>query len=160
MPTAYGGGFPADHFSMSSYVQPQPSSSALPMVTESDNDGGNSSSSADGSQHERRSDSLPADPPTPVTRKSRGRKVPVSEGDVSPDPTRKIKCKMCDCWFCRGEHVKRHIATLHSVAKPYACGYPTCNKTFSRRDNCKYHYDAHFKPKGKKKSGQGLKKQK
>lgn len=78
---------------------------------------GNSSSSADGSQHERRSDILPADPPTPVTRKSRGRKVPVSEGDVSPDPTRKIKCKMCDCWFCRGEHVKRHIATLHSIAK-------------------------------------------
>lgn len=42
VPTAYGGGFPADHFSMPSYVQPQASSSALPMVTESDNDGGES----------------------------------------------------------------------------------------------------------------------
>ncbi|KAI6024189.1 hypothetical protein PISMIDRAFT_111978, partial [Pisolithus microcarpus 441] len=86
----------------------------------------------------------PTPPPTP--RSSRGRKVPWSEGNIPPDASRTIQCNLCGRWFLRGEHLKRHIASLHSDEKPYACEFPDCKKTFSRRDNCKYHYNAHFKP--------------
>ncbi|KAI6044405.1 hypothetical protein EDC04DRAFT_2545815, partial [Pisolithus marmoratus] len=101
------------------------------------------SSSVDDNQYDHRSDPLPTNPLPPVTGRSRGRKVPMSEGGTPPDPTRTIQCSMCGRWFHRGEHVKRHMATLHSNAKPYACLFPACNKVFSRRDNCKYHYNAH-----------------
>ncbi|KAI6124600.1 hypothetical protein EV401DRAFT_2068774 [Pisolithus croceorrhizus] len=143
-------GFSTDDISTTSYSQTYFSVPAVDTV-ESDDNAEASSSGAGDSQYEPRSDVGPSNPPPPTPRSSRGRKVPWSEGNVSPDTNRTIQCNVCGRWFHRGEHVKRHIATLHSTAKPYACLFPTCNKVFSRRDNCKYHYNAHFKPAKEKK---------
>ncbi|KAI6001183.1 hypothetical protein EDD15DRAFT_2477587 [Pisolithus albus] len=102
-------------------------------------------SGAGDSQHEPTPEVPPPTPP-PTPRSARGRKVPWSEGNTPPDPSRTAQCTECGRWFVRAEHLKRHTASLHSDEKPYACEFPDCNKTFSRRDNCKYHYKAHFKP--------------
>ncbi|KAG6878024.1 hypothetical protein C0993_000564 [Termitomyces sp. T159_Od127] len=75
------------------------------------------------------SSKLRANLPVPVpnlTKKSRGRRVPTKLGSeagtpVNPkDATRIYVCKVENCGKCfhRGEHLKRHIRSIHTHEKP------------------------------------------
>ena len=101
--------------------------------------------------------------PIPVpglTKNSRGRGVPTKEPDVIyVDGKRSFWCSVEDCnkLFARGEHLKRHIKSIHTHDKgetsrlrlpALECsqGAPTypdyrceCKNTFSRRDNLFQH---------------------
>ncbi|KAL1692126.1 hypothetical protein GGG16DRAFT_124335 [Schizophyllum commune] len=92
--------------------------------------------------------------PIPVpnlTKKSRGRRVPIkpTEPTESPDSSssdsRGYICKVDGCGkaFHRGEHLKRHIRSIHTHEKPFQCSYPTCTKTFNRHDNLLQHLKVH-----------------
>ncbi|KEP54675.1 Zscan10 protein [Rhizoctonia solani 123E] len=88
--------------------------------------------------------------PVPVeglTKKSRGRRVPttapaVSDGDKM---TRMFACTVDGCGKCfhRGEHLKRHIRSIHTNERPHSCPEPDCLKTFSRHDNLIQHMKTH-----------------
>ncbi|KAK0207326.1 hypothetical protein EDD18DRAFT_1042304, partial [Armillaria luteobubalina] len=45
----------------------------------------------------------------------------------------------CGKCFVRGEHLKRHVKSLHLCEKPHQCPHEGCNKSFSRKDNLKQH---------------------
>ncbi|KAG8739884.1 hypothetical protein FRC10_005018 [Ceratobasidium sp. 414] len=109
--------------------------------------------------------------PVPVeglTKKSRGRRVPtanstIGEGDIvfqagkdGEKLTRMFACTVDGCGKCfhRGEHLKRHIRSIHTnerherwltVAprKAHSCPEPDCLKTFSRHDNLIQHMKTH-----------------
>ncbi|KAG8936197.1 zf-C2H2 Zinc finger, C2H2 type [Tulasnella sp. 418] len=49
----------------------------------------------------------------------------------------------CGKAFRRGEHLKRHVRSLHTHEKPERCTYPGCGKEFSRRDNMQQHLKIH-----------------
>ncbi|KIK71460.1 hypothetical protein GYMLUDRAFT_149990 [Collybiopsis luxurians FD-317 M1] len=115
----------------------------------------------------RPSNSLPAPIPVPnLTKKSRGRRVPtvsslentVRKTSVSSDYSsssagggrggkgaRTHMCKVPGCGKCfaRGEHLKRHIRSIHTYDKPHKCPYPGCGKDFSRHDNLGQHMRVH-----------------
>ncbi|KAF8602315.1 hypothetical protein BDV93DRAFT_444416, partial [Ceratobasidium sp. AG-I] len=88
--------------------------------------------------------------PVPVeglTKKSRGRRVPTAnntagEGDIL---TRMFACTVDGCGKCfhRGEHLKRHIRSIHTNERPHSCPEPDCQKTFSRHDNLIQHMKTH-----------------
>ncbi|KZT01180.1 uncharacterized protein LAESUDRAFT_764001 [Laetiporus sulphureus 93-53] len=91
--------------------------------------------------------------PIPVpnlTKKSRGRRVPtapvivVSENGVEKN-TRTYTCMVDGCGKCfaRGEHLKRHVRSIHTNEKPHKCPYPGCGKDFSRHDNLGQHMRVH-----------------
>ncbi|KAG6849186.1 hypothetical protein H0H93_010604 [Arthromyces matolae] len=97
---------------------------------------------------------LRANLPVPVpnlTKKSRGRRVPTTFADdngnsANPkDATRIYVCKVENCGKCfhRGEHLKRHIRSIHTNEKPFKCTYASCNKTFNRHDNLLQHLKVH-----------------
>jgi hypothetical protein len=102
--------------------------------------------------------------PIPVpglTKNSRGRGVPTKEPDsvIYIDGTRTFWCSVKDCnkLFARGEHLKRHIKSIHThdkgetsrlrlPASECSQGVPAysdyrceCKNTFSRRDNLFQH---------------------
>ncbi|KAJ4470947.1 hypothetical protein J3R30DRAFT_1142065 [Lentinula aciculospora] len=117
--------------------------------------------------------------PTPVpnlTKKSRGRRVPVrvvtiNGVEVIQDPPpvssvsgttaiggsnensdstnskgkRSYVCSVEGCGKCfhRGEHLKRHIRSIHTHDKPFKCTYPECDKNFNRHDNLLQHIKVH-----------------
>lgn len=91
--------------------------------------------------------------PVPVPnliKKSRGRRVPTEaeSDDLSSGPsskTRMFRCDVLGCGKCflRGEHLKRHIRSIHTHEKPYKCVVPSCGKHFSRRDNLVQHLKIH-----------------
>ncbi|KAF9058015.1 hypothetical protein BJ165DRAFT_1521341 [Panaeolus papilionaceus] len=92
--------------------------------------------------------------PTPIpnlTKKSRGRRVPTT---MTPDPesdpkdVRLYVCKVEGCGKCfhRGEHLKRHIRSIHTHEKPFKCTYPLCEKFFNRHDNLLQHLKVHRGP--------------
>jgi hypothetical protein len=93
---------------------------------------------------------LTAPVPVPnLTKKSRGRRVPtassiVGQGGVQKNP-RTYMCKVKDCGKCfaRGEHLKRHVRSIHTNEKPHKCPFPGCNKDFSRHDNLGQHMRVH-----------------
>ncbi|KAJ7173305.1 hypothetical protein C8R46DRAFT_867130, partial [Mycena filopes] len=49
----------------------------------------------------------------------------------------------CGKGFVRGEHLKRHVRSIHTYEKPYQCPYDGCGKVFSRRDNLAQHSRVH-----------------
>ncbi|KAG5351276.1 hypothetical protein C0989_007099 [Termitomyces sp. Mn162] len=100
------------------------------------------------------SSKLRANLPIPVpnlTKKSRGRRVPTKLGNDAGTPanpkdaTRIYVCKVENCGKCfhRGEHLKRHIRSIHTHEKPFKCTYPSCNKHFNRHDNLLQHLKVH-----------------
>lgn len=103
---------------------------------------------------ERRGPRIRTAPPVPVpnlTKKSRGRRVPTAEdaaaveGDTDGKKNRVYVCKVEDCGKCfsRGEHLKRHIRSIHTHEKPFKCTHPSCDKRFNRNDNLLQHLRVH-----------------
>ncbi|CAA7270240.1 unnamed protein product [Cyclocybe aegerita] len=89
--------------------------------------------------------------PTPIpnlTKKSRGRRVPTKDVGA-PDPDQKDSrlyvCTVEGCGKCfhRGEHLKRHIRSIHTHEKPFKCTFPLCEKFFNRHDNLLQHLKVH-----------------
>ncbi|KAJ7230243.1 hypothetical protein GGX14DRAFT_313414, partial [Mycena pura] len=94
----------------------------------------------------RKNNTIPLPVPVPnLIKKSRGRRVPVPAGGGTTDPERTFVCKVEGCGksFVRGEHLKRHIRSIHTYEKPHVCPYEGCGKTFSRRDNLAQHSRIH-----------------
>ncbi|KAJ8085198.1 hypothetical protein PM082_003992 [Marasmius tenuissimus] len=93
--------------------------------------------------------------PTPVpnlTKKSRGRRVPTRVGAETPnsggdrtDDKRSYVCSVEGCGKCfhRGEHLKRHIRSIHTHEKPFKCTFANCDKFFNRHDNLLQHIKVH-----------------
>jgi len=109
--------------------------------------------------------------PVPVPnliKKSRGRRVPTETetdelGGGPSSKTRMFRCDVLGCGKCflRGEHLKRHIRSIHTHEKrssrsivltcntafngviAYKCVVPSCGKHFSRRDNLVQHLKIH-----------------
>ncbi|KAJ7157402.1 hypothetical protein C8R46DRAFT_909179 [Mycena filopes] len=105
---------------------------------------------------------LPIPIPVPnLTKKSRGRRVPTVASLYSPSASeyrrgamgggkggagaRLYTCKVPGCGKCfaRGEHLKRHVRSIHTYEKPHKCPYPGCGKDFSRHDNLGQHMRVH-----------------
>ncbi|EDR15999.1 uncharacterized protein LACBIDRAFT_291829 [Laccaria bicolor S238N-H82] len=91
--------------------------------------------------------------PTPVpflTKKSRGRRVPTKAagGTDTEQNARVYICKVEGCGKCfhRGEHLKRHIRSIHTHEKPFKCTFPLCEKYFNRHDNLLQHLKVHKAP--------------
>lgn len=109
----------------------------------------------------RPTNSLPVPIPIPhLTKKSRGRRVPTvssledlrsaSSGAGRKRQTvgrgaRMYLCEVDGCGKCfaRGEHLKRHVRSIHTYEKPHRCPYPGCGKDFSRHDNLGQHMRVH-----------------
>ncbi|KAH7924477.1 hypothetical protein BV22DRAFT_1013248 [Leucogyrophana mollusca] len=99
---------------------------------------------------------LPIPVPVPnLTKKSRGRRVPTvngvggsSRGHRANEVALSARIYLCDVTGCgkcfaRGEHLKRHIRSIHTYEKPHKCPYPGCGKEFSRHDNLGQHMRVH-----------------
>ncbi|EIW87216.1 hypothetical protein CONPUDRAFT_45476 [Coniophora puteana RWD-64-598 SS2] len=104
----------------------------------------------------RNSRTLPVPIPVPnLTKKSRGRRVPtVSNGGIWREHSRQggehagarsFTCDVPGCGKCfaRGEHLKRHVRSIHTNEKPHKCPHPGCDKEFSRHDNLGQHLKTH-----------------
>ncbi|TFK24269.1 hypothetical protein FA15DRAFT_550779, partial [Coprinopsis marcescibilis] len=88
---------------------------------------------------------LPVPVPVPnLTKKSRGRRVPTYSSGGSKG-TRMYLCDVegCGKCFARGEHLKRHVRSIHTNEKPHTCPFPGCGKDFSRHDNLGQHMRVH-----------------
>ncbi|KAG9313890.1 hypothetical protein JVU11DRAFT_4660 [Chiua virens] len=96
---------------------------------------------------------LPIPVPVPnLTKKSRGRRVPTvsgaNVGRSQRDSALGARIYLCDVGGCgkcfaRGEHLKRHVRSIHTYEKPHKCPYPGCGKEFSRHDNLGQHMKVH-----------------
>ncbi|KAJ7088882.1 hypothetical protein B0H15DRAFT_780496 [Mycena belliarum] len=87
---------------------------------------------------------LPLPVPVPnLIKKSRGRAVPA---DTTSGPPRTFVCGVAGCekGFVRGEHLKRHVRSIHTYEKPHKCPFEGCDKAFSRRDNLAQHARMHL----------------
>ncbi|CAE7219547.1 unnamed protein product [Rhizoctonia solani] len=92
--------------------------------------------------------------PVPIpnlTKKSRGRRVPTklvaTPSTGIGKSARTFTCTVDGCGKCfnRGEHLKRHIRSIHTDEKPHVCPVQKCGKTFSRHDNLCQHMRVHGK---------------
>ncbi|KAJ6580636.1 hypothetical protein B0H19DRAFT_928492 [Mycena capillaripes] len=109
----------------------------------------------DGPARARRNTAIPLPVPVPnLIKKSRGRRVPTpgpSGVGGAPDVSgngepRAFVCQVegCGKGFVRGEHLKRHVRSIHTYEKPFKCPYEGCGKAFSRRDNLAQHSRVHL----------------
>ncbi|KAL6706059.1 hypothetical protein ACN47E_006161 [Coniothyrium glycines] len=57
--------------------------------------------------------------------------------------------KLCNSSFKRPEHLRRHVQTVHSGRRAFACKLPDCNTKFSRGDNLRDHYWTHLNRGGR-----------
>jgi hypothetical protein len=119
--------------------------------------------------------SAPVPVPVPnLTKKSRGRRVPthstvILAADGAVKRARGYTCRVPGCGKCfaRGEHLKRHIRSIHTNEKrkcyrscasrldfhiliaflnsflAHKCPHPGCGKEFSRHDNLAQHMRVH-----------------
>jgi hypothetical protein len=129
------------------------------------------SSASPGYAPERRGPRSRATLPVPVpnlTKKSRGRRVPTQEVSEPQKTESKDKrmyvCKVEGCGKCfhRGEHLKRHIRSIHTHEKrelprsnllpsdltfyvfaAFMCPHASCGKFFNRHDNLLQHLKVH-----------------
>ncbi|KAJ7821393.1 hypothetical protein B0H14DRAFT_2831495 [Mycena olivaceomarginata] len=119
----------------------------------------------------RKNSAIPLPVPVPnLIKKSRGRHVPAvalpAANAFSPTPvpsssssssggglgrtgsagSRSFVCAVEGCGKCfvRGEHLKRHVRSIHTHDKPYRCPHDGCGKAFSRRDNLAQHTRVHL----------------
>ncbi|KAJ7327520.1 hypothetical protein DFH08DRAFT_786924 [Mycena albidolilacea] len=106
----------------------------------------------------RKNSAIPLPVPVPnLIKKSRGRHVPAvalpaanaagSVGGVGGGGAeRTFVCAVEGCGKCfvRGEHLKRHVRSIHTHDKPYRCPHDGCGKAFSRRDNLAQHTRVHL----------------
>ncbi|KAJ7880177.1 hypothetical protein B0H13DRAFT_1630473 [Mycena leptocephala] len=97
----------------------------------------------------RRNSAIPLPVPVPhLIKKSRGRRVPTPVPGVPSgvDGERTFVCAVEGCGKCfvRGEHLKRHVRSIHTYEKPHKCPYEGCGKAFSRRDNLAQHSRVHL----------------
>ncbi|KAN0130048.1 hypothetical protein V8E53_012202 [Lactarius tabidus] len=107
-------------------------------------------SSSSGSVRASRSGRMGAPVPVPnLTKKSRGRRVPTApvfivQGGVQKN-MRMYRCTVDGCYKCfaRGEHLKRHVRSIHTNEKPHKCPVEGCGKDFSRHDNLGQHMRVH-----------------
>ncbi|KAI0803256.1 hypothetical protein BC629DRAFT_1283706 [Irpex lacteus] len=106
----------------------------------------------EGSQSSQEEDRPRIIAPVPVpnlTKKSRGRRVPTSAVVVAENGVdknvRSYRCKVpgCNKFFQRGEHLKRHVRSIHTNEKPHKCPFKKCGKDFSRHDNLRQHMRVH-----------------
>lgn len=122
-----------------------------------------SSATASSRRRLRPATSLPIPVPVPnLTKKSRGRRVPTMssiedlrsassgagkkrQGAPTGKTVRMYLCEVDGCGKCfaRGEHLKRHVRSIHTYEKPHRCMYPGCGKDFSRHDNLGQHMRVH-----------------
>ncbi|KAF7354462.1 hypothetical protein MVEN_01135400 [Mycena venus] len=84
----------------------------------------------------------PASPSLPVSDKFFSGHIPSNVNAVAARP---YVCKVSGCGKCfaRGEHLKRHVRSIHTHEKPHKCPYPGCAKDFSRHDNMGQHMRVH-----------------
>ncbi|KAF8917105.1 hypothetical protein CPB85DRAFT_1374420 [Mucidula mucida] len=119
--------------------------------TGSDETSSISSTSSSSQRRSRAPATLPVPVPVPnLTKKSRGRHVPTvgqeqkrSGGDAAKARIHTCKVDGCGKCFARGEHLKRHIRSIHTHEKPHKCPFPGCGKDFSRHDNLGQHMRVH-----------------
>jgi len=80
-----------------------------------------------------------------ATKSAKGGRVTEIQVNPKPGPQRTYVCQVdgCEKAFRRGEHLKRHIRSLHTHEKPERCTYPGCGKEFSRKDNMQQHLKIH-----------------
>ncbi|KAI0066657.1 hypothetical protein BV25DRAFT_1796900, partial [Artomyces pyxidatus] len=89
-----------------------------------------------------------------LTKKSRGRKVPVvaqpaerhsqTKNPRAGSPRLHV-CQVEGCAKCfkRREHLKRHVVSIHTYEKPFECDAEGCDKRFTRHDNLLQHQRVH-----------------
>ncbi|KAL4078877.1 hypothetical protein V8B97DRAFT_1864981 [Scleroderma yunnanense] len=110
-------------------------------------------------------------PASHLMKKSRGRKVPTNiptgSRDGGPsigqrdDKDRRHVCGYCGGQFKRGEHLKRHVRSIHTDERPWRCTFAGCRREFSRRDNLNQHLRMHqSNPESKTAEGQAKKERK
>ncbi|KAI0281299.1 hypothetical protein BGY98DRAFT_932187 [Russula aff. rugulosa BPL654] len=98
-------------------------------------------SSGSGSARAPRPCRLSAPVPVPnLTKKSRGRRVPTAPVIIVQGGCTVDGCYKC---FARGEHLKRHVRSIHTNEKPHKCPVEGCGKDFSRHDNLGQHMRVH-----------------
>ncbi|KAJ7125774.1 hypothetical protein C8R43DRAFT_898060 [Mycena crocata] len=93
----------------------------------------------------RRNNAIPLPVPVPnLIKKSRGRHVPAEAPNDAEKRAFVCQVEGCGKGFVRGEHLKRHVRSIHTYEKPHKCPYEGCGKSFSRRDNLAQHSRVHL----------------